>query len=850
MAITDATFNTVLSGDTAVSSAGGFVRVTGSGFRTGANVFLNNVLCSNSLVSSTQINANIPASANGSYVFSVFNTDGSGGTWLPGLAVSGPPAWTTSSYSANTLTLSIQLLATGDAPLTYYIQPGSSNPQNLAVSSSGLLTGTVSGDGAYSLTVIVDDAQNQSVQETITVTVQVTDPYFNLTTLALPGDGTNNANNHSFIDSSSNAYAITRNGSTTQGTFSPFSQTGWSSFFNGSSTISLPSDAAFNLSSGTWTFEGFFYLTAAPAKTCRAMMIGSNNNLNSYVLFAINTDLTFGCGVPFTGTGAGSGAVALPLNQWNHVAIVMNASTGSVYLNGVRVGNQAGCTQMNNVNAALTIGQDSSEVTVNAIYAGYMASVRIIKGVALYSGLTCTVPTSPLTAVSGTSFLTFTQNRFVDLGSSLTMTLNGTPSVQTFSPFAPTAAYSVAAVGGSGYFDGDDNLVLPLAINSSIGALAGKQLTFEFWINTSEIAAVTAFNMGLFGNFVAVAVNARYGIFLTGSSTTSPQNVQFGWTTSPSAATNVTTTATLNQKSWNHVAITVNATTSSSTTIVIYLNGVGQTFTGQNLSSHTADPNYNFHVAETREGTQNFRGFMGGFKISTGIQRTGNFTPPTTPFTSDANTILLLDYQNAGITDATAKTVLETVGDAKISTAVSKFGGSSMFFDGTGDYLIAPYSQISDFGTGDFTVEFWMNASAAGTYVAVVGTQSIPGNSTAGMWRVSNRFNSANGLYFNYTTGSSFIDVTFSTTNYNDGTWRHIAVSRASGSLRAFVDGAQVGSTTSVTQNLTSGQRVNVGWNSQDGQFYTGYIDDLRITRGFARYTANFTPPTAAFNLR
>jgi len=194
--------------------------------------------------------------------------------------------------------------------------------------------------------------------------------------------------------------------------------------------------------------------------------------------------------------------------------------------------------------------------------------------------------------------------------------------------------------------------------------------------------------------------------------------------------------------------------------------------------------------------------------------------------------------------------VLETVGDAKISTAVSKFGGSSMFFDGTGDYLIAPYSQISDFGTGDFTVEFWMNASAAGTYVAVVGTQSIPGNSTAGMWRVSNRFNSANGLYFNYTTGSSFIDVTFSTTNYNDGTWRHIAVSRASGSLRAFVDGAQVGSTTSVTQNLTSGQRVNVGWNSQDGQFYTGYIDDLRITRGFARYTANFTPPTAAFNLR
>ncbi len=167
-----------------------------------------------------------------------------------------------------------------------------------------------------------------------------------------------------------------------------------------------------------------------------------------------------------------------------------------------------------------------------------------------------------------------------------------------------------------------------------------------------------------------------------------------------------------------------------------------------------------------------------------------------------------------------------------------------------GDYLIAPYNTFGDFGTGDFTVEFWMRASPAGTYVTVVGTQTIAGNSTAGIWRASNRFNSNNGIYFNYTTGSTFVDITFTTTNYNDNAWHHVAFTRASGTLRAFVDGTQVGSNQTVTQSLSSGQRLAVGWNAQDSAFYTGYIDDLRITRGYARYTSNFTAPTAAFRDR
>ena len=115
------------------------------------------------------------------------------------------------------------------------------------------------------------------------------------------------------------------------------------------------------------------------------------------------------------------------------------------------------------------------------------------------------------------------------------------------------------------------------------------------------------------------------------------------------------------------------------------------------------------------------------------------------------------------------------------NTQITTYG--SGYFNGSTDYIATPNSGASDFGTNDFTVEFWMNAAAAGTYVAIVGTQTVSGATTAGIWRISNRLNSVNGIYFNYTNGTSFTDVTLTTTNYNDGTWHHVAITRASNTL-------------------------------------------------------------------
>jgi hypothetical protein len=207
---------------------------------------------------------------------------------------------------------------------------------------------------------------------------------------------------------------------------------------------------------------------------------------------------------------------------------------------------------------------------------------------------------------------------------------------------------------------------------------------------------------------------------------------------------------------------------------------------------------------------------------------------------------LLLSGTNGAIVDALGKNDITVVGSAAVQGTTVKYGTKALQFNGTTDYLQSP-AAAGDFGTGDFTVEFWMNAaSTTNTLVAVVGTQSIAGNATAGMWRVSIRMSGGGGLFFNYATGGAFSDNTLSSTSYNDGTWHHIAVTRAGTTVRGFVDGVLVGTVT-VSQSLSSGQKLNVGFNAQDIRYYVCYIDDLRITKGVARYTANFTAPTAAF---
>ena len=265
------------------------------------------------------------------------------------------------------------------------------------------------------------------------------EPQFNLTTLLLHGDSGNGNQNNTFLDESTNAFTLTRTGTATQGTFSPFSQTGWSAYFSGSSGspdfVSTASSSTFNVSSGNWTVEAWFWT-------------GSSDASNRYITFIPASGTTYGL-IPSgsdyalnqfgTSSPIGTSGSLLKKSQWTHVAIVKNGATTYIYVDGVLGG--SGTVSWSNSAHTIFFGGNGISYTYN--YSGWISNARIVMGTALYTGSTYTVPTSPLTAVAGTQFLTLNNNRIYDSsGNNATVNLGVMtgPAVQPFSPFAPAAA--------------------------------------------------------------------------------------------------------------------------------------------------------------------------------------------------------------------------------------------------------------------------------------------------------------------------------------------------------------------------------------------------------------------------
>ncbi len=186
-------------------------------------------------------------------------------------------------------------------------------------------------------------------------------------------------------------------------------------------------------------------------------------------------------------------------------------------------------------------------------------------------------------------------------------------------------------------------------------------------------------------------------------------------------------------------------------------------------------------------------------------------------------------------------------GNAQISTAQSKFGGASAAFDGSGDGLLLPASQELALGTGDFTIEMWVNGANS---TALVGG-SFPRLFTLGTAQGTGCievYNSSSPAGVTVAI-SADTNIIFSGSTLLDSTWRHFAITRAGTSLKAFVDGVQVGSTNTNSTNLILAATTAsyIGAASESVGNFNGYIDDLRITKGVARYTGNFTPPQREF---
>jgi len=662
-------------------------------------------------------------------------------------------------------------------------------------------------------------------------------------------------NNNQFRDSSTNNFAVTRTGTPTQGTFTPFSQTGWSGYFNGAMSMSTP--GAFNtamvgLAGSLWTLELWLYVGAAGAGNG-----GGGGIIGTYDAVAANGRWIFyyaGTG-PFTiglgsttstGTQVDSGTTAtFPLATWTHIAMTIDATTSSnstvvLYINGVgqTFTGRNMSTQGTNY-GTVTIGGNHS-VYVNPLN-GYINNLRFIKGALAYTG-NFTPPTlASLTNAGATSvsayssttnvnitfassvtlLLTYQSNRFKD-NSINNFDLGGGASVQAFSPFAPTTTYSAATVGGSMYFNGTtDYLTLPS--NSALDLPSGD-FTIEGWIY--PIAAGQFLNKD---GAYSVAY-PQYALSVSGAN-----KLQFdAGAGNQSSTPNTTYTGTTNitYNNWHHFAAV-----RTGTTIKLFLDGNQEVSTAQGQGMVSGGRTLD--IALNRSSSLLYLNiYISNLRIVKGTAvYTAAFTPPTAPLTAITGTSLLLNATNSGIFDATGKNDLITVGDARVSTSVTKYGTGAMYFDGTGDYFQFPSSsQTLAFATGDFTVECWVNfATNNGTYNPFVRYDG------SGTFDFGYDY-SVTQLKYNGSGAIIAVSQTFTV-----GTWYHVALTRASGSSKLFVNGTQVGSTaTGDTNNYASGA-FKVGGSSYSGSHVmSGYIDDLRITKGIARYTTTFTPPSQA----
>jgi Concanavalin A-like lectin/glucanases superfamily len=659
------------------------------------------------------------------------------------------------------------------------------------------------------------------------------DSHFNTTTLLLHGDGSNGAQNNTFLDSSTNNFTITRTGTPSQGTFSPFSQTGWSNYFDGSSYLNGTFSPAVTLGTQDFTMEAWAYFTNFNYGTygCPIISLYGNSGAAQFMLRAnktasssTNMNILFYISGSYYPSGAGTSGYnfgTVYLNQWHHIAVTRASGVWNMYIDGTRIASVSDSSNLGTSASNFYIGNDHG--SGDGYMGGYLSNVRFVLGTAVYTGATYTVPTSLLTAITNTSFLTCQSNRFLDTSSNnYSLTVNSTPSVQPFSPFAPAAAYGVSSVGGSAYFNGStDYLSTPAtsALNFS-----SNNFTVELWVNFSAITSYQCF-------LIQLADSAHYYNFNFGNGSSIGLNLTYNSGGSQTIVASQGSQGSYVTGVWYHVAYVRNGTT-----VTIYLNG-SSVATGT-LSGALYFPNATTYIGQSGLSSGYVSGYISNLRVLNGTALyTTTFTPPTAPVTAIANTQLLLNGTNAAIYDSTARSDVITTGSAQISTSQSQYGGSSIYFvkSNATDGLLLPASPLWAFGTGDFTVEFWLKTSTTASNVIWV----------TGGWAV---VIVSGNTYWQTVQGSSSLFYV-ATGSINNNSWHHFAVTRASGTIRMYLDGAlyaTYGSTDSTNYNAVA--QLNIGYNGSYG-WYDGYLDDIRITKGYARYSgaSSFTPPTASF---
>jgi hypothetical protein len=645
------------------------------------------------------------------------------------------------------------------------------------------------------------------------------DPLFNQTTLLLNGDGTNGAQNNTFLDSSTNNFTITRNGNTTQGSFSPYGSN-WGVYYNGNQNFIAPTQTA--IGTNDFTLEGWVNISSF---TNRGSLIalGTNSSQNGPSI-RINTDGSVNATIENSSGITGSyvtSASNLVVGTWYHIAYVRASGTLKLYINGVASGTPVTNTTNCDSTKGCVGGQYPDYSASGRAITGYISNARVVRNQALFSG-TFTPSTLPLTtgtvgatgagaasSITGTvSFLVCNANNFAT-----SWTFDGTPSVQRFSPFNPTASYSTSLIGGSGYFNGSTDWLTASPTN-----LGSGDFTVEAWVYlTNPTAYQDIIGTNTTGNFMwALNHDGNTNYISIGR-----HNIAFDSDFFP---------APLKAYSWNHIAIS-----RSSGVAKCFVNGLQ---VGSNSSNSQNYVNSNMLIGAHANSFE-INGNMTDLRMVVGTSvYNSNFTPPSAPLTAITNTSLLTNMTNAGIPDLAMQNDLQTVGSAQVSTSVKKYGTGSLSFNGTNSALLTPSSPLVSAWTGDFTIECWVYANLSQYFNIWCNSTSNSDGFTGALIYTDGTVTMGRFGVNEFTTSSGAV---------TSNTWTHLAFVGFGGTAYIYVNGVQRASASQSTYVTTTTKPITLGRNYQTSPNYAlGYIDDFRVTYGLARYTATFTPPTSA----
>jgi len=652
------------------------------------------------------------------------------------------------------------------------------------------------------------------------------DDQFNRVSFLSHFEGANNGVNNAFDDGSANNYTVTAAGDVTQGSFGPFAREAgyWGiDFLNNTGArngLKLCEGYQTELvMTGTFTIEFWLYHRYVNGYQTFFGSGGGFSGWNS----STGHEITFFAGgndayCQFYGGSSHVSTLSITLNpgEWNHVALVNNGGNWTTYLNGVGNTTQT----KGNVSAISSTGSWASYIGCgngsgdNNPCKGIMSNVRFVKGTAVYTS-NFTPSTAPLTAITNTSSLVAQNNRFVDNSSHAnTVTPTGAIQITAFGPFLTDAVYNAAVNGASAYMDGSGDT---LRATWTAADIINQNFTLEYWLYYTQTSGYGTVSIGANNNtagYTSLTYLASDGQVFSDDGQNSGSGPDAG-------------AGAISPNSWNHLALV-----RVSNDMFIYINGAKvatKAITASLFQGQSGEFGIGY-IANPLEG------YISDARVVTSAVYTGNtYTVPTAPLTAITNTKLLLNMADGQAIDSAAQTNMALYDGANISTTQKKFGNSSVYLDGD-DLVRTAVNPSFAFGTGDFTIEGWVYLTAINQYDNIFDMRHSGSTTHIDVYFDGSPLR----LRYYVNGGERFTSDTAVSLN----TWTHLALVRSSGTTKLYQQGTSVGSYSDST-NLSSGQ-LHLGGRYSNQNFAEGYFDEVRVSN-MARYTSNFTAPTAAF---